>query len=120
LDYDPLSASYAFSPIGWQGLTCGGGNTQNCRNSTSLKYRLNVGHFRLAALWQFGGYGQNNASNGAYQFGAGADIANLANGVLSVDAIYSYVKDSVSMSLAGEALTPSCDRSVHLRFGQRR
>jgi predicted porin len=99
-DYDPLSASYAFSPIGFQGITCGGGNTENCRNSTSLKYRLNVGHFRVAALWQFGGYGQNNASNGAYQFGAGADIPNLANGVLSVDAIYSYVRDSVSMSLA--------------------
>jgi len=24
-DYDPMSASYAFSPIGWQGITCGGG-----------------------------------------------------------------------------------------------
>ena len=54
-DYDPFSGSYAFSPIGYQGITCGGGNTQNCRHSTSLKYRVNVGHFRAAALWQFGG-----------------------------------------------------------------
>jgi predicted porin len=100
-DYDPLSASYAFSPIGFQGITCGGGNTENCRHTTSLKYRLPLGHFRVAAFWQFGGYGQNNASNGAYQVGVGGDIPNLANGVLSFDAIYSYVKDSVSTSLLG-------------------
>ena len=36
-----------------------------------------------AALWQFGGYGQNNGVNGAYQIQAGADIPNLANGTLS-------------------------------------
>jgi predicted porin len=99
-DYDPFGASYAFSPIGFQGITCGGGNTENCRNSTSLKYRVNVGQFRAAALWQFGGYVQNNASNGAYQLQAGADIPTWGKDVLSVDAIYSYVRDSVSLSLA--------------------
>jgi predicted porin len=99
-DYDPFGASYAFSPIGFQGITCGGGNTENCRHSTSLKYRVSVGHFRAAALWQFGGYGQNNASDGAYQFQAGADIPTWGKDVLSVDAIYSYVRDSVSLALA--------------------
>jgi predicted porin len=107
LDYDPLGGSYAFSPIGYQGITCGGGNTENCRYSTSLKYRLNLSHFRLAALWQFGGYGGNNASAGAYQFGVGADIPNLANGVLSVDAIYSYVKDAVGLSLGPGSNDPN-------------
>jgi predicted porin len=101
LEYDPMSASYAFSPIGWQGITCGGGNTENCRHTTSLKYRLNVSQFRVAGIWQFGGYGQNNASNGAYQVGLGGDIPNLAGGVLSFDAIYSRVKDSVSTALLG-------------------
>src|SRR6201982_3918927 len=101
LEYDPMGAGYAFSPIGWQGITCGGGNTENCRHTTSLKYRLNIGQARVAAIWQFGGYGQDNASNGAYQFGVGGDIRNLANGVLSFDAIYSYVKDSVSTALLG-------------------
>jgi predicted porin len=96
-DYDPLSGSYAFSPI--KGITCGGGNTENCRHSTSLKYRVNLGPFRAAALWQFGGYAQNNASNGAYQVGVGADIPILGKGVLSFDAIYSYVRDSVSLAL---------------------
>jgi predicted porin len=99
-DYDPFGASYAFSPIGFQGITCGGGNTQNCRNTTSLKYRITVDHFRAAALWQFGGYGQNNASNGAYQFGVGADFPTRGKDVLSVDAIYSHVTDSVALALA--------------------
>ena len=99
-DYDPFGASYAFSPIGFQGITCGGGNTQNCRHSTSLKYRINIDHFRAAALWQFGGYGENNASNGAYQFGVGADIPTWGKDVLSVDAIYSHVRDSVALALA--------------------
>jgi predicted porin len=99
-DYDPFGASYAFSPIGFQGITCGGGNTENCRHSTSLKYRVSIGDFRAAALWQFGGYGQNNASNGAYQFQLGGNVPTWGNGVLSVDAIYSYVRDSVSLALA--------------------
>ena len=106
-DYDPFGASYAFSPIGFQGITCGGGNTENCRNSTSLKYRVNVGQFRAAALWQFGGYAQNNASNGAYQFQVGGDIPTWGKGVLSVDAIYSYVRDSVSLALAPGSNDPN-------------
>ena len=101
LAYDPMAASYAFSPLGFQGTTCGVGDTEDCRFSTSLKYRVNVDIFRAAALWQFGGYGQNNGSNGAYQAQVGADIHNVANGVLSVDAIYSYIRDAVATSLTG-------------------
>ena len=99
-DYDPFGGSYGFSPIGFQGITCGGGNTENCRHSTSLKYRVNVDHFRAAALWQFGGYAENNASNGAYQFQVGADVPTWGKDLLSIDAIYSRVRDSVSVALA--------------------
>ena len=53
--YDPMSASIAFSPIGWQGITCGVGDTEDCRFSTSVKYHVDIGQFRVAALWQFGG-----------------------------------------------------------------
>jgi predicted porin len=105
--YDPMGASYAFSPIGYQGITCGVGDTEDCRFSTSAKYRVDVGQFRAAALWQFGGYGQNNGSDGAYQFQAGGDIPNLAKGTLSLDAIYSHVRDAVSIGLAGNPLGPT-------------
>ena len=80
-------------------MTGGVGNTEDARYSTSLQYRVNLGRFRAAALWQFGGYGQNNAANGAYQLQAGGDIPTSGKGVLSLDAIYSYVRDAVSLSL---------------------
>lgn len=102
--YDPMGASYAFSPIGWQGITCGGGNTENCRHSTSLKYRVDIDQFRVAALWQFGGYDLNNGSTGAYQLQFGGDVRNLAGGTLSLDAIGSYVRNAVSIALAGNTL----------------
>ena len=102
--YDPLTASYAFSPLGWQGTTCGVGNTENCRFSTSLKYRVDIGPLRFAALYQFGGYELNNAANGAYQFGLGGDIHDVAGGVVSLDGIYSNVTDAVGISLAGNTL----------------
>jgi predicted porin len=104
LAYDPMGGSYAFSPIGYQGTTCGAGDTEDCRLSTALKYRVNVGQFRVGALWQFGGYSQNNAANGAYQLEGGLDVHNLAGGTLSLDAIGSYVKDATSFSLAGNTL----------------
>jgi predicted porin len=102
--YDPMGASYAFSPIGFQGITCGVGDTEDCRFSTALKYRVEIDQFRVAALWQFGGYGLNNAATGSYQLQAGGDIADLAGGTLSVDAIGSYVENAVSISLAGNTL----------------
>jgi predicted porin len=104
LAYDPMGGSYAFSPIGWQGTTCGVGDTEDCRFSTAVKYRVDIGQFRVAALWQFGGYSQNNAATGSYQFQIGGDIANLAGGKLSLDAIGSHVQNAVAVGLAGNTL----------------
>src|ERR1700730_261106 len=97
--YDTLNASYAFSPLGYQGTTCGVGDTEDCRFTTALKYRVNLGQFRIAALWQFGGYSQNNAATGSYQFQLGGDIANLAGGTLSFDAIGSHVQNAEAIGL---------------------
>jgi predicted porin len=102
--YDPMALSYAFSPIGFSGTTCGVGRTEDCGFSTSLKYRVDISRLRFAALWQFGGYDLNNAANGAYQFQLGGDIPNLGQGTLSVDGIYSFVRDAVGTSLAGNPL----------------
>ncbi len=119
-DYDPFSASYGFSPIGFQGITCGGGNTENCRNSTSLKYRVNVGQFRAAALWQFGGYAQNNASRGAYQFQAGGDISTWGKGMSTQFTAMSEIP--CRSHLGRQAMTPmECryPRSCHRRSQRR-
>ena len=102
--YDPMGGSNAFSAIGYQGATCGAGDTEDCRLSTAVKYRVDIGKFRVAAFWQFGGYDLNNAATGSYQFQIGGDIANLAGGTLSLDAIGSYIQNAVSMGLAGNTL----------------
>jgi predicted porin len=115
LAYDPMGGSYAFSPIGYQGTTCGAGDTEDCRLSTALKYRVNVGQFRVGALWQFGGYSQNNAANGAYQLEGGLDVHNLAGGTLSLDAIGSYVKDPRRSRLPATPCRRCCRRFSPLR-----
>jgi predicted porin len=101
LAYDPMGGSYAFSPIGFSGVVAGGGDTENAKYSTSAKYRVNIGDFRLAALGQFGGYDLSNGSKGAVEGQLGGDIRNLGPGILSLDAIVDYNKDAVNLSLAG-------------------
>ena len=58
--YDPQGGAYAFSPIGFSGLTCGAGDTEECRWTTAIKYRVNIGNARLAVM------GQPYTGNGAY------------------------------------------------------
>jgi hypothetical protein len=100
LAYDPMAGSYAFSPIGFSGVVAGGGDTENAKFTTAVKYRLNIGMFRVAALGQFGGYEQNNASDGAWEGQVGGDF-RIGPGTLSLDAIYDFSKDAVNLSLAG-------------------
>jgi predicted porin len=101
--YDPMGGSYAFSNIGFFGATAGLGNTEDARFTTALKYRENIGNLRIAGLWQFGGYEQDNAGRGAYEGQIGGDIPNfiIPGGTLSLDGIASYVRDSVAVGLAG-------------------
>jgi predicted porin len=94
--YDPNYASQAFSLIGISGTTAGGGDTQNRRLDSSLKY---VGAFspaegvgaHLSAQYKFNQ--STGSANTAYQVSFGGDFAGL-----SVDAYYSKIKDAVSVA----------------------
>ena len=101
--YDPMGGSYAFSVIGYSGATAGVGDTEDTRYSTAVKYRVDVGMFRAAALYQFGGYQWNNASSDAWELQAGADLFNNGWGKLGIDAIYSQVNDAVAASALSAA-----------------
>jgi predicted porin len=106
LAYDPMGGSYAFSPIGFSGLVAGGGDTEDSKYSTSAKYRVNIGNFRLGALAAFGGYEMNNAATAAYQGGVGGDF-HVGPGVLSVDAIGAYNENAVSLGFATTGTFPN-------------
>ncbi len=107
--YDPMGASYAFSPIGFSGMTCGAGDTEECRFTTAIKYRANVGDFRLGVIGQVGTYAQYNPSDGAIEGDLGGDIRNLGPGIVSLDAVSAFAKDAVNISPVepGQKFTPS-------------
>ena len=76
--YDPMGGSYAFSPIGFSGFTCGAGDTEECRWTTAIKYRVNFGNFRLAVIGQpvtgTAAYNAYNPNNGAVEGDIGGDF----------------------------------------------
>jgi predicted porin len=100
--YDPMGGSYAFSLIGYFGAAGGGGNTENARSTTALKYRVTYGDYRLSLFGQVGGYDEGNAAQGAFYGGVGADY-HIGPGVLSLDAMGGYTKGSVNEALSGSA-----------------
>jgi predicted porin len=100
--YDAMAAAPAFSLVGASNTVAGAGDTEDARYNTSVQYRVGVGPFRLAAIYQFGGYDQGNGSNGAFGANIGADF-----GGFSIDAVGNKVKDAVSLSNFGEYPLPS-------------
>ena len=103
--YDPFGGSYAFSIIGFSGLTAGGGYTENTRYNTAIKYTGKFpgpfGNFHVAGLVQVAGYGAGNGSTNGAQAGAGIDW-----GGFSGDVIYSWVEDGVIASTIPSAAYP--------------
>jgi len=51
--YDPAGGSYAFSYIGYNGTMAGGGDTEDSRWDSAVKYRLTHGPVHLAAMYKF-------------------------------------------------------------------
>src|SRR6185437_13104324 len=91
--------SYAFSIIGYSGLTAGGGNTEDVRLDDSMKYFYKNGPFHGGALYQFG---KSDASPGeAWQGNLGFDYEGF-----SVDGVYARKKDAIALgSLSAAQIT---------------
>lgn len=87
--YDPMSASQAFSLIGFSGTAAGGGDTEDRRLDQSVKYTAKYNLVHLGALYQFNG--ASGGANTAVQATVGADF-----GGLSVDAYYAKKKGAVA------------------------
>jgi predicted porin len=97
--YDPMNGSYAFSPIGYSGMTGGMGNTEDVRLDDSVKYAWKYEMFHIGALYQ---WGKNDSSPGeAWQGDIGFDYAGFA-----VDGVYGIKKDALALgSLSAAQLT---------------
>jgi predicted porin len=104
--YDPIPGSTAFSLIGAAVDDAGGGGAEQVRQTTSAKYRVNIGNYRFGVFGQFGGYDLGNSAKGVIEGEVGADF-NVGPGVLSVDAVAGYTRDAVSESLGGGTNLPN-------------
>jgi predicted porin len=89
--YDPNAASQAFSVIGLSGTAAGGGDTQDRRLDSSLKYGVKYQNFRLGAQYKF----SNSATGGnsAVEASLGGDYAGF-----SADAYYVKVRSAIALA----------------------
>ncbi len=92
VNYDPMGNSNAFSVIGFQGATGGGGDTQNRIYDNSFEYRVNVGPVRLAVETQLRN-GGNSGTGNAFEGDVGFDYLGF-----SFDALGSKIDDAISAS----------------------
>jgi predicted porin len=108
LAYDPANGAYSFSFIGYNGLTAGGGDTQDTRWDEAVKYRIAYGPFHFGAMYKFvdGSGGCFSASatwtaatctaeqahNSAYGFDFGASYANF-----SADFVVQRINQAISV-----------------------
>jgi predicted porin len=97
--YDPQQTSYAFSLLGLSGTPAGGGDTEDRRLDSSIKYDA---HFydlvHVGAIYKTqGSSAQNYAAGGngeafsAFEVALGASYAGA-----SVDAFYTKIRDAIS------------------------
>jgi predicted porin len=90
--YDPNYGSQAFSLIGMSGTYAGGGDTEDKRTSSTLKYLVSFADVgRFGALYKFNN--SNGGADTAFQVNFGADFAGA-----SIDAYYSKFKDAITVS----------------------
>jgi predicted porin len=90
--YDPNYGSQAFSLIGMSGTYAGGGDTEDKRTSSTLKYLVSFADVgRFGAMYKFNN--SNGGTDTAFQVDFGADFAGA-----SIDAYYSKFKDAITVS----------------------
>jgi predicted porin len=106
--YDPAGGSYAFSYIGYNGTMAGGGDTENSRWDSAVKYRLAYGPVHFGAMYKFadgngGCYSASatwtaanctpeSAHNNAFGFDGGG-----SHGKLSADVVFQLYNQAISV-----------------------
>ena len=106
--YDPAGGSYAFSYIGYNGTMSGGGDTENSRWDSAVKYRFTYGPVHFGAMYKFadgngGCYSASatwtaanctpeSAHNNAFGFDGG-----IGHGKLSADVVFQLYNQAISV-----------------------
>ena len=89
-----MAGSYAFSLIGNSATYVSGvGDTETTRYNSTVKYQVAYNNFAPARSGSSAATTLGNGSDGAFQVDLGGDFAGL-----SLDGVYSYARDAVSLS----------------------
>jgi predicted porin len=125
LQYDPAGGAYAFSYIGYNGTMAGGGDTEDSRWDTALKYRIAHGPVHFGAMYKFadgsGGCYAAAAASGAswtptsctaesaHNNAFGFDLGGKYN-KFSADIVYQHYNQAISVLnplLGPQSLSPA-------------
>jgi predicted porin len=102
--YDFDSGAYAFSLISYQGIASGGGDSEDLRVDSTLKFTSQFGPYRVSAMTQLSGKNRIFQPDGVYgsnrQLDVGYDWKHL-----STDVIYVGVRDGISATSLTAAQT---------------
>ena len=96
IKYDPNGGSYAFSLVGYYGSIGGGGDGEDVRLDSSLKYTNQFGWLRMSALYQPSGtqhelLSPSGVSGSTVQLALGGDYGNFSG-----DFIYAHKNDGIA------------------------
>jgi predicted porin len=106
--YDPAGGGYAFSYIGYNGTMAGGGDTEDSRWDSALKYRLAYGPVHFGAMYKLadGSAGCYSASStwtaanctaeAAHNNAYGFDLGGV-EGKFSADLVYQHYNQAISV-----------------------
>jgi predicted porin len=95
--YDPAAGAYAFSYIGYNGTMAGGGDTEDTRWDSAVKYKIAYGRAHLAAMYKFA-----DGNGGCFSASATWTAANCTpetthNNAFGVDVGATYHKFSADL-----------------------
>jgi predicted porin len=134
LQYDPAGGAYAFSYIGYNGTMAGGGDTEDSRWDSAVKYRIAYGPVHFGAMYKFvdgsgGCYSgasdwtadactPESAHNNAYGFDFGGEIGgdNAGNRKFSADFVFQHYNQAISV--LNPLLGPQSPATANLGFTQ--
>jgi predicted porin len=91
-NYDALQGAQEFTPIGYSGTYGGGGETDNSRIDSSVKYKFKVSDFSLGLLHKFSGVSGSTSARGVEQVLLGWEPGNFG-----ISLIYEGAKDAASV-----------------------
>jgi predicted porin len=100
LSYDPQQSAAGFSTLGLIGTWAGGGDTENRKDTLSVKYRNNIANYHFGLYATLGGYDVGNASTQAYYGNFGGDW-NVGPGKLSADVTAGWRQNAIGEGPGG-------------------